>query len=102
MCSFNYDMCKFFLGIFSPTKEYINIFYSKYVSTGENGTASVAVTNSYYYDYHDYVPVIPPAKPLPPQTGDSGTMAFSIIGILLMACAAVVIVMVFRKKCNSN
>ena len=37
-----------------------------------------------------------------PQTGDSGTMAFSIIGILLMACAAVVIVMVFRKKCNSN
>lgn len=37
-----------------------------YVSTGENGTASVAVTNSYYYDYHDYVPVIPPAKPLPP------------------------------------
>ena len=44
-----------------------------YVSTGENGTASVAVTNSYYYDYHDYVPVIPPTKPLPPQTGDSGT-----------------------------
>lgn len=37
-----------------------------------------------------------------PQTGDSGTMAFSIIGILLMACAAVVIVMVFRKKGNSN
>ena len=37
-----------------------------------------------------------------PQTGDSGTMAFSIIGILLMACAAVVIVMVFRKECNSN
>lgn len=36
-----------------------------YVSTGENGTASVAVTNSYYYDYHDYVPVIPPAKPCP-------------------------------------
>lgn len=36
-----------------------------YVSTGENGTASVAVTNSYYYDYHDYVPVIPPTKPLP-------------------------------------
>lgn len=60
-----------------------------YVSTGENGTASVAVTNSYYYDYHDYVPVIPPAKPLPPQTGDSGT-AYMGIALCVMAAAAVV------------
>lgn len=60
-----------------------------YVSTGENGTASVAVTNSYYYDYHDYVPVIPPAKPLPPQTGDSGT-AYMGIAICVMAAAAFV------------
>ena len=58
-----------------------------YVSTGENGTASVAVTNSYYYDYHDYVPVIPPAKPLPPQTGDSGT-AYTGIALCVMAAAA--------------
>ena len=60
-----------------------------YVSTGENGTASVAVTNSYYYDYHDYVPVIPPAKPLPPQTGDSGT-AYMGIALCVMAAAALV------------
>lgn len=60
-----------------------------YVSTGENGTASVAVTNSYYYDYHDYVPVIPPAKPLPPQTGDSGT-AYTGIALCVMAAAAFV------------
>ena len=60
-----------------------------YLSTGENGTASVAVTNSYYYDYHDYVPVIPPAKPLPPQTGDSGT-AYMGIALCVMAAAAFV------------
>lgn len=60
-----------------------------YVSAGENGTASVAVTNSYYYDYHDYVPVIPPAKPLPPQTGDSGT-AYMGIALCVMAAAAFV------------
>lgn len=60
-----------------------------YVSTGENGTASVAVTNSYYYDYHDYVPVIPPTKPLPPQTGDSGT-AYTGIALCVMAAAAFV------------
>lgn len=60
-----------------------------YVSTGENGTASVAVTNSYYYDYHDYVPVIPPTKPLPPQTGDSGT-AYMGIALCVMAAAAFV------------
>lgn len=60
-----------------------------YVSTGESGTASVAVTNSYYYDYHDYVPVIPPAKPLPPQTGDSGT-AYMGIALCVMAAAAFV------------
>lgn len=60
-----------------------------YVSTGENGTASVAVTNSYYYDYYDYVPVIPPAKPLPPQTGDSGT-AYTGIALCVMAAAAFV------------
>lgn len=60
-----------------------------YVSTGENGTASVAVTNSYYYDYHDYIPVIPPAKPLPPQTGDSGT-AYTGIALCVMAAAAFV------------
>lgn len=60
-----------------------------YVSTGENGTASVAVTNSYYYDYHDYVHVIPPAKPLPPQTGDSGT-AYTGIALCVMAAAAFV------------
>lgn len=60
-----------------------------YVSTGENGTASVAVTNSYYYDYNDYVPVIPPAKPLPPQTGDSGT-AYMGIALCVMAAAAFV------------
>ena len=60
-----------------------------YVSTGENGTASVAVTNSYYYDYHDYVPVIPPAKPLPPQTGDSDT-AYMGIALCVMAAAAFV------------
>lgn len=60
-----------------------------YVSTGENGTASVAVTNSYYYDYQDYVPVIPPAKPLPPQTGDSGT-AYMGIALCVMAAAAFV------------
>lgn len=60
-----------------------------YVSTGENGTASVAVTNSYYYDYYDYVPVIPPAKPLPPQTGDSGT-AYMGIALCVMAAAAFV------------
>lgn len=57
-----------------------------YVSTGENGTASVAVTNSYYYDY---VPVIPPTKPLPPQTGDSGT-AYMGIALCVMAAAAFV------------
>lgn len=57
-----------------------------YVSTGENGTASVAVTNSYYYDY---VPVIPLAKPLPPQTGDSGT-AYMGIALCVMAAAAFV------------
>lgn len=62
-----------------------------YVSTGENGTASVAVTNSYYYDYHDYVPVIPPTKPLPPQTGDSGT-AYMGIALCVMAAAAFVAV----------
>lgn len=60
-----------------------------YVSTGENGTASVAVTNSYYYDYNDYVPVIPPTKPLPPQTGDSGT-AYTGIALCVMAAAAFV------------
>lgn len=60
-----------------------------YVSTGENGTASVAVANSYYYDYHDYVPVIPPTKPLPPQTGDSGT-AYMGIALCVMAAAAFV------------
>ena len=60
-----------------------------FVSTGENGTASVAVTNSYYYDYHDYVPVIPPTKPLPPQTGDSGT-AYMGIALCVMAAAAFV------------
>ena len=60
-----------------------------YVSTGENGTASVAVTNSSYYDYHDYVPVIPPTKPLPPQTGDSGT-AYMGIALCVMAAAAFV------------
>ena len=60
-----------------------------YVSTGENGTASVAVTNSYYYDYHDYVPVIPPTKPLPPQTGDSDT-AYMGIALCVMAAAAFV------------
>lgn len=60
-----------------------------YVSTGENGMASVAVTNSYYYDYHDYVPVIPPTKPLPPQTGDSGT-AYMGIALCVMAAAAFV------------
>ena len=60
-----------------------------YVSTGENGTASVAVTNSYYYDYHDYVPVIPPTKPLPPQTGESGT-AYMGIALCVMAAAAFV------------
>lgn len=60
-----------------------------YVSTGENGTASVAVTNSYHYDYHDYVPVIPPTKPLPPQTGDSGT-AYMGIALCVMAAAAFV------------
>ena len=60
-----------------------------YVSTGENGTASVAVTNSYYYDYHDYIPVIPPTKPLPPQTGDSGT-AYMGIALCVMAAAAFV------------
>lgn len=60
-----------------------------YVSTGESGTASVAVTNSYYYDYHDYVPVIPPTKPLPPQTGDSGT-AYMGIALCVMAAAAFV------------
>lgn len=60
-----------------------------YVSTGENGTASVAVTNSYYYDYHDYVPVIPPTKPLPPHTGDSGT-AYMGIALCVMAAAAFV------------
>ena len=60
-----------------------------YVSTGENGTASVAVTNSYYYDYYDYVPVIPPTKPLPPQTGDSGT-AYMGIALCVMAAAAFV------------
>lgn len=60
-----------------------------YVSTGENGTASVAVTNSYYYDYNDYVPVIPPTKPLPPQTGDSGT-AYMGIALCVMAAAAFV------------
>ena len=60
-----------------------------YVSTGENGTASVAVTNSYYCDYHDYVPVIPPTKPLPPQTGDSGT-AYMGIALCVMAAAAFV------------
>lgn len=37
-----------------------------------------------------------------PQTGDSGTMAFSIVGILLMACAVVVIVAIFRKKNTTN
>lgn len=57
-----------------------------YVSTGENGTASVAITNSYYYDY---VPVIPPTKPLPPQTGDSGT-AYMGIALCVMAAAAFV------------
>lgn len=60
-----------------------------YVSLGENEPASVAVTNSYYYDYHDYVPVIPPAKPLPPQTGDSGT-AYMGIALCVMAAAAFV------------
>lgn len=68
-----------------------------YVSTGENGTASVAVTNSYYYDYHDYVPVIPPAKPLPPQTGDSGT-AYTGIALCVMAAAAFVAAR-SRKRC---
>lgn len=57
-----------------------------YVSTGENGTASVAITNSYYYDY---VPVIPPTEPLPPQTGDSGT-AYMGIALCVMAAAAFV------------
>ena len=57
-----------------------------YVSTGESGTASVAITNSYYYDY---VPVILPTKPLPPQTGDSGT-AYMGIALCVMAAAAFV------------
>lgn len=65
-----------------------------YVSTGENGTASVAVTNSYYYDY---VPVIPPAKPLPPQTGDSGT---AYMGIALCVMAAAAFVAARSRKCS--
>ena len=60
-----------------------------YVSTGENGTASVAVTNSYYYDYHANVTVLTPTKPLPPQTGDSGT-AYMGIALCVMAAAAFV------------
>lgn len=68
-----------------------------YVSTGENGTASVAVTNSYYYDYHDYVPVIPPTKPLPPQTGDSGT-AYTGIALCVMAAAAAFVAARSRKR----
>ena len=33
-----------------------------------------------------------------PQTGDHGTWMFSVIGIMLMAGAAVVIIMTSRKK----
>lgn len=58
-----------------------------YVSLGENEPASVAITNSYYYDYTPVTP--PPAKPLPPQTGDSGT-AYMGIALCVMAAAAFV------------
>ena len=37
-----------------------------------------------------------------PQTGDNGTMMFTIFGILAMAAAASVIVIVSRKKRTSN
>ena len=37
-----------------------------------------------------------------PQTGDNGTMMFTIFGILAMASAAAVIVIVSRKKRSSN
>lgn len=33
-----------------------------------------------------------------PDTGDNGTMLFCVVGILLMACSAVVIVLAIRKK----
>lgn len=59
-----------------------------YVSLGENEPASVAITNSYYYDYTPVTP--PPAKPLPPQTGDSGTTAYIGIALCVMAAAAFV------------
>ena len=36
-----------------------------------------------------------------PQTGDNGTMMFTIFGILAMAAAASVIVIVSRKKRNA-
>ncbi len=36
-----------------------------------------------------------------PDTGDNGTMLFSVVGILLMACSAVVIVIAARKKKHS-
>ena len=60
-----------------------------YVSLGENEPASVAITNSYYYDYTPVTP--PPAKPLPPQTGDSGT-AYMGIALCVMAAAAFIAV----------
>lgn len=60
-----------------------------YVSLGENEPASVAITNSYYYDYTPVTP--PPAKPLPPQTGDSGT-AYMGIALCVMAAAAFIVV----------
>lgn len=56
-----------------------------YVSTSEGEPASVAITNSYYYNY---VPVTP-VEPLPPQTGDSGT-AYMGIALCVMAAAAFV------------
>lgn len=37
-----------------------------------------------------------------PQTGDNGTMMFTIFGILAMAGAAAVIIIVSRKKRTSN
>ena len=36
-----------------------------------------------------------------PETGDNGTMMFTIVGILLMAGAAGMIVLTLRKKRNS-
>lgn len=37
-----------------------------------------------------------------PDTGERGTMLFSIVGILLMACSAVVIVIAIRRKKNTQ